>query len=66
MKPDEWRAVRSDIQMIFQASVGIAKPAYDRRRDSSLNHCVLIIRKMSRQEVRERVKAMMPESRVIA
>ncbi len=33
MKPDEWRAVRSDIQMIFQGSVGIAKPAYDHRRD---------------------------------
>jgi ABC-type oligopeptide transport system ATPase subunit len=30
MKPDEWRDVRSDIQMIFQ-DPGIIKPAYDYR-----------------------------------
>ncbi len=31
MKPDEWRDVRSDIQMIFRGSAGFAEPAYDHR-----------------------------------
>lgn len=29
MKPEEWRDVRSDIQMIFRGSAGVLKPAYD-------------------------------------
>ncbi len=58
MKPDEWRDVRSDIQMIFRGSAGVPEPAYDHWR----NHCRAAAHLSSEDaapEVRDRVKAMM-------